>query len=276
MSDSSVQPQQEKVPRYRRWLARFFSFRNSTVVAIVALSTLFVWPIFDASYRYVSWLVRVNVGLERVTAADPAVDAAGITAWMLSIANEWGRLGLRVKLLYLLYTAAFVASIAVIVQARRKKSAVRFVIAVGLLCCWLGLFGSRSTIEHWSIRQQALSVLPKIETTATALIENWPAKSTRIPPDVDVVVSAERYPNTLIVTGRRSYPIREDFGHTIERSPVGAIRFALRGAYDCTLEYHPADSQPATYTSEFGSPSPKIVSAIQLKKHWYLVRYGTQ
>jgi hypothetical protein len=243
---------------------------------VAALVVLFAWPISDASYRYASWLAEIDVGLQRITPADPVVDQIGITSTMLNVANQWDQLGPRVALLFVLYSAACVAIVVMVVFAARHTSKNRVAAVIGVALCWIALWGTRSRVEHWSDRRRASILLPQAETAAAALFEHWPTKRSLVPPDLTVVVDPTLHPNDLVVMGRKSYPMVEDFGYLIERSPGGAIRFSLSGAYDCRLQCHPAGSQPGPYVNGFGNPSGPPSEIVPLKEHWYFVRYGNE
>jgi hypothetical protein len=237
---------------------------------------LFAWPIADASYRYARHLAKIGLGLERVTPTDPVADQVGITSTMLAVANQPDQLGRRIMLLYVLYSAASAATVAMVVFAARHKSKNRVAAVIAVVLCWIALWGTRSRVEDWSDRRRASSLLPQAETAAAALFEHWPTKRSLVPPDLKVIVDPTRHPNDLVVMGRKSYPMVEDFGLLIERSPGGAILFKLSGAYDCQLEYHPAGSQPGPYLNGFGNPSGPPSEVVPLKEHWYFVRYGNE
>src|ERR1700683_4116496 len=109
-------PSQEQPPsRPRRPLGSTVAFWAAGAVATAALSALFVWPISDASYRYARWLAEIDLGLQRITPADPVVDQIGITSTMLNVANQWDQLGPRVALLFVIYSAACTALIVMVV-----------------------------------------------------------------------------------------------------------------------------------------------------------------
>ncbi len=180
---------------------------------------LFAWPIADASYRYARHLAKIGLGLERVTPTDPVADQVGITSTMLAVANQPDQLGRRIMLLYVLYCAASAATAAMVVFAARHKSKNRVAAVICVVLCWMALWGTGSRVEDWSDRRRASSLLPQAETAAAALLEHWPAKRGLVPPDLKVIVDPTRHPNDLVALGRKSYPMDEDFGYLIERSP---------------------------------------------------------
>jgi hypothetical protein len=270
-------PSQEQLPsRLRSPPGSTVGFWAAAAVATAALSALFVWPIADASYRYARWLAEIDLGLQRITPADPVVDQIGITSTMLNVANQWDQLGPRVALLFVIYSAACTALIVMVVFAARGRSKNRVSAVIGIVLCGIIVWNTRSKVEHWSDQRRASCLLPQAETAAAALLEHWPTKRSLVRPDLKVIVDPTRHPNDLVVLGRKSYPIAEDFGYLIERSPDGAIRFSLSGAYDCDLEYHPAGSQPGPYVNGFGNPSGPPSEVVPLKEHWYFVRYGNK
>jgi hypothetical protein len=249
-------------------------FAAALSVAVLSLIVLFAWPIFDASYRYASWLAKVDLGLEKVAATDPTADAVfGLTDTMLSSANRSDQLGSRVVLLYVLFCLGLGATLALIVGCVRSKSITRKVAAAAVVGGWIALDASQSAVEEWSTRRHVEQFLPRAEAAAALLQAHWPTRSGNIGPRLRVIVS-DRHPNALFVEGRRAYPVDEDFGYLIERSIDRTFRFKLSGAYDCNLEWHPPGSIPTAYVDALGMQSTPAVRATQLKDGWYLVRYA--
>jgi hypothetical protein len=261
----------QRPPRGSRRRAVYFV--GTCGIASACLLVLFVWPIFDASYRYASWLARVNLGLERIVAADPIVDDIGVTGQMLKMANSWDQLGSRVAILYVIESLGLIATGLLIVTCVRSRSIGRVLAAVVVLGGWFALFASQRRIDEWSTRRRVEHLLPRVEAAAALLQSHWPTRSGQIGPDLRIVMS-DRHPNTLIVVGRRSYPFDEDIGYQIDRSPNGTIRFKLAGAFDYELELHAAGSLPAVSVDEFGHQSAPVARADRLDAGWYLVRYA--
>jgi hypothetical protein len=253
-------------------------FWCAIVAAALSIAAFVVWPMVDASYVYGRYIAQVDLGLKTVNSA-AAAEAIGLTRTIVDIANGWDALGPRIILFLSLCAMGIVATAWSAIACVRSSSVRRLVAVVAVCCAWVALIACDTSIQRWSVRRHATGLLSKVETAAVALQSHWPAptnhSSTKIAavvPDLEVVVS-DGLPNTLVVTGRKSYPIREDFGMLIDRSDDGAIRFALSGAAGWNLEWHPAGSEPKTYLDGFGNESAPIAEWTRLKEHWYLVRY---
>jgi hypothetical protein len=268
----TTNPEQQPETAQHKPTRQITYFWGAMTVAALSITALFVWPTIDASYRYARWLAQVDLGLETVKGASPA-EELGLTKEMLRVANGWDALGLRVTLLLLLYSIALAATVSMLVSCIRWRSSIRVIAVLGICSCWLCLLGTYTWVERWSIRHHASGILPQVEIAAAALKAQWPTKNGTIAPDLHVLVSDE-HPNLLFVMGRKAYPIREDFGYLIDRSENGAIRFKLKGAFDCNLEFHPPGSEPKIYLDGFGNESSTVRESTELKKQWFLVQYG--
>jgi hypothetical protein len=268
-------PKQALSGRLRALTGRRVSFAAALSVAVVSLIVLFAWPIFDASYRYASWLAKVDLGLEKIAAVDPTADAVfGLTDTMLSSANRWDQLRSRVILLYVLFCCGLGATLAMMVGCLRSKSLFRKLAAAVVVGGWIAFFASQSAAEEWSTRRHVERFLPRAEAAAALLQAHWPTRSGHVGPGLRVIVS-DRHPNALFVEVRGSYPIDEDFGYLIERSADRTIRFKLSGAYDCNFEWHPPGSIPTASVDALGMQSMPVVRATRLREGWYLVRYAS-
>jgi len=189
-------------------------------------------------------------------------------------------LGPRIALFLFLCAMGITATAWITISCVRSRSTGRLVAVFAACCAWIALIACDTSIQSWSVRRHASGLLPKVEIAASALGDHWPeptnwspTKTAQVAPDLEVVVSDE-FPDALVLLGRRSYPVQEDFGMLIDRSDDGAIRFALRGAAGWNLEWHPAGSEPKTYVDGFGNESSPVAEWMQLKDHWFLVRYG--
>jgi hypothetical protein len=147
-------------------------------------------------------------------------------------------------------------------------------LTVLVMCAWLSLWASYRQLNEWAVLRRAKSALPRFELAAKSLSQHWPTENGTLPEAGDFYAYPEERPDLLLLHGRKGYPIREDFGPMIERSNLGAIRFHLSGAVDCQIEFHPHGSKPTSYSARLSGSTMRLGEAIQLKEHWYLVRYG--
>lgn len=246
----------------------------AAITVLICIATLLVWSANDASFTFAAWKAKVVLRIEHVRAADPQIaDDLGITDAIRSL--HWNGLGKRVLTLITLCGLGASSTLALLVLSVRRVTARRTVAFFGVLLAWIGFFTTRTAVDEWRTRRQVLSILPRFEQAAATLTDEWPSESGEIPPGVRFLVSAERYPDVLVVRAHRDpYPFHEDFGLRITRGRDGIIRFDLAGAADSSVEYHPNGTQPSSYKSGFGRSSPPVAWVSELKDRWYLVRYG--
>ena len=275
---SNVETQPEAEPR-KVHRGSPVVFAIAVTVAASSIAALAVWPIVDASYAYGWYMAQVDLGLKTVKGA-PGAAEIGLTRAIVDIANRWDQLGPRIALFIFVCAMGIVATGWIAISCVRVRSTGRLVAAVAVCCAWIALIACDPSIQSWSVRRHAIGLLPRVEIAAAALRAHWPEPTNRSPtktanvaPDLEVVVSDE-FPDAVILLGRKSYPIREDFGMLIDRSHDGAIRFSLRGAAGWNLEWHPAGSEPETYIDGLGNESSPVDEWTKLKEDWYLVRYG--
>lgn len=256
-----------------RWAqARRIGLAVCFVIAVICLFGLAGWAATDASFRLAVWKARVTLDLETITSNDPQSDFLGIEEAMRRI--EWDSLGKRAIAVCAVVGAELIAMAAACCLAVRRPTVRSIAGCVTLIAGWVGLYITLDMIQDWRAQRQISALLPKFEQAATALHAQWPTQSGEFPPGMPFYVSAEKYPDVILLRGRKSsHPFREDFGRTISRGDNSIIRFDLMAAYDSCVEYHPQGTSPAAYKSGLGYPSPPVASVIPLKEKWYLVRY---
>jgi hypothetical protein len=262
------EPQASRLLSTRLWMVAV------TVTALLCISMLVLWSANDASFRMATWKAKVSLGIQRIPVADPeTVEALGIMDAMRRI--HWDRLGKRVIALYTLYAFGLGSTAALLFLTIRNCNTKRVVTCVLVVAAWVGMLATRSTVDDWRARRPAAVILPKLEEAASALHGQWPTESGEIPPGIEFYVSAELYPDVLLVRGRRDpYPLHEDLGLMIKRGRNGIIRFDLEARADCCVEFHPNGTQPSAHRSGFGHGTPPVALVFKLKDNWYLVRYA--
>jgi hypothetical protein len=224
-------------------------------------------------------MAQVDLGLKAVKGA-PAAEEMGLSRAIVDIANRRDQLGPRIALFLFLCAMGIAGTAWIGISFVRSRSRGRLVTVLAVCCAWTALIAGDSSLQSWSVFRHASGLLPRVEIVEAALRARWPTPIAQSPtlratvaPDLVVLVS-ERHPDALVVVGRKSYPIHEDFGMLIDRSPEGAVRFSLMGPVAWNLEWHPAGSEPKTYINGFGCGSSSVAEWTRLKAHWYLVRYS--
>jgi hypothetical protein len=188
--------------------------------------------------------------------------------------RSWDSLGSRLLLFAVLAVTAVAASLLTLLHFVRRATIRRMLLIVLVMCAWLSLWVSYRQLNEWAVLRRAKSALPRFELAAHSLSRHWPTEHGTLPEAGDFYAYPDKRPDLLALNGRKGYPIREDFGHIVERSELGAIRFDLSGATDCRIEFHPEGSKPTSYSTRLSGSTMRLGEAIQLKEHWYLVRYG--
>lgn len=244
-------------------------------LAGLCLAVIFVWSANDASFRSALLQWEVSLGLRKLLLTAPVPDGDwGLNDPLRSI--RWDGLGKRVIALHLLVWTGVAATALLAVLAFRPPRVSRMLAAAGLVVGWGLLCGTQTLVDDWRARRQVAAIFPRIEEAGLALSQKWPTRPGRVPPDLDVGVDAERFPNGLVVNeDRERYPIREAMGPLVTRGANGIIYFSLAAAFELSVEYHPHGTLPAAHLQVFfGIPSPPVARYYQIKENWYLVRYG--
>ena len=223
--------------------------------------------------RLTVFVVRYSVGLQQLY-PDPSAVAYGLWDMMWDGVRSWDSLGPCLLLFALLTITAAIGSLLMLLQFLRRATIRRMLLIVLVMCAWLSLFASYHQLNEWAVLRRANSALPRFELAANSLSDQWPTENGTLPEAGTFYAYPDKHPNLLLLHGRKGYPIREDFGHIIERSELGAIRFDLSGATDCQIEFHPDRSKPNSYSTKLSGSTMTLSEAFQLNEHWYLVRYG--
>lgn len=261
--------------RIRHWWrsGRFWTIASGALAG-GCIAILVVWEALDASFRPALLQWEVSLGLRKLLVTGPTLGGD----WGLNDPNRtlrWDGLGKRVMALHMLVWTGVAATALLAVLAFRPPKLRRILAVVALIVGWGLLCATQTLVNDWRARRQIAAIFPRIEEAGLALSREWPTQSGRIPPDIDVWVDAEKYPNVLALRGRRErYPFQETIGLMIKRGKSGIIYFDLAANYEMTVEYHPTGTLPAAHTGGFGYPSPPVSRYYRLKENWYLVRYG--
>lgn len=254
--------------------------KRSPAFVVAALSTmasllsLILWSTQDACFRTAAWMANVNVGLTPFHPDSETADELGLTDMIIDSVTQWDSLGKRILAIYALTFVAAIGTAVAATSAIRRRTRKTIATVIGIAMCWIVMFTVRSPTHQWVVERQAAELLPQFESAAADLTANWPTKRMVIGSGVEVIVDPERYPDVLVVTNATGYSVTNGFGHTIDRSKHGVIRFSLSPAYEYNIEFHPNQSKPRAFVTGFGNPSGNVASYTVLKPHWYLVCYG--
>jgi hypothetical protein len=262
VDDNAIDTSTSETSR-RKWASwiRLPSFAFCSCTALLVCIVYAGWIIVDAQYPSTA-----NTFL-RYTVKDPSPHRI----W--ESVRSWDYLGPRLLLFTILALTLIASSLLMILQFLRRTTIRRMLVTVLVLCAWLSLWASFGRLYEWGAMRRMRSALPRFELAADVLSQHWPTEDGSLP-EARAFHVAVRSPNVLWVPKPSRYPIREDFGQFISRSDKGAIRFRLLDSTHRQIEFHPEGSMPTSHTNPlFGTPMT-IDEAIQLKDHWYFVRYG--
>ncbi len=259
----SVWPRWLRLPSFAFWCSK------ALLVCIAYLG----WIIIDAQFPMTVFVVRHSVGLQQLD-PDTSVVAYGLWGMMWDGVRSWDSLGPRLLLFVILAITAVTDSLLMLLQFLRRATIRRMLLIVLVICAWLSLLMSYRQVNEWAVLRRAKSALSRFELAANPLSQHWPTENGILPEAGRFYTYSDKHPDLLLLHGRKNYPIREDFGHIIEQSEQGAIRFDLSGATDCQIEFHPDGSTPASYSTKLSRSTMTPSEVIKLKENWYLVRYG--
>jgi hypothetical protein len=253
-------------------ILRLPSFGFCCLATLMVCISFLGWIVIDAQYPTTVFVVRYSVGLQQLD-PDPAVVANGIWDKMWGSVRSWDSLGPRL-LLFAVLSISFAATFLVMLGHFGRRTTIRRMLMVLLsICAWLSLWASYHQLNEWAVLRRVKIALPRFKLAANFLAQDWPTENGRLPEAGTFYAYPAKHPNLLLLPGRKGYPIREDFGHQIERSDEGAIQFTLAGATDCQIEFHPDGSKPTSYSTSLTGNKMTLREAVQLKEHWFLVRY---
>ena len=264
----------DELPTRLHWLRRTWRypfFAKSWCVHSILLLAFLCWIVIDAQFGMTLFVMRHQSGIESVP-YDSAKVPIQLWDMMWNGLNAWDALGPR---LFLFRTLSFllVASFSLmIVDFARRATIRRMLVFVFSISAWLAIWTCYTDISSWSVLRRANRELPRFESLAQTLLQQWPTKNGTHAETGDYYVSSKN-PNVLMLPGR-GYPVHEDFGHEIERSTSGQLRFALSGAADYKIEYHPLGFKPSSYKSIYGNTLSLQKSEPLQSANWFLVRYG--
>lgn len=185
---------------------------------------------------------------------------------------QWNLLGARLAGLVILFTVCIVSIGLVFLTVALRPTPYRLVTCAITVVMWVCLLISLDTIEWWRLKRQVKHLLPEFVNAGEKLTYQWPTTPGEIVPGIEFTVSAT-HPNVLMVRTPPSFPSHVTFGHLVQRSSRGVLRFGLAGAPDSNVEYHPEGTAPGPFVSEYGYASPQCTLSTELADHWFLVKY---
>jgi hypothetical protein len=123
------------------------------------------------------------------------------------------------------------------------------------------------TRECWHMRHQ----IPKFEPLAVRLRSYFPVRDGTLPELGNFTAYPVGNPQMLLMFIAQTPPGRATVA-AVERSPAGALRFALASEQlGQWLEWHPPDSRPASFKGTLAEYS--IERSSPLADGWFLTRY---
>jgi hypothetical protein len=140
-----------------------------------------------------------------------------------------------------------------------------------LVAAWFGLMASRDELawarECWHMRRQ----IPQFEPLAARLRNDFPKRDGTLPELGNFTAYPVDKPQMLLVFIAQTPPGRATVA-AVERSPAGALRFALASEQlGQWLEWHPPDSRPASFTGTLAEY--RLDRSKSLEDGWFLTRY---
>lgn len=248
------------------------SFFVACLVTVSTWLAFLFWIVVDAQYGQTLFVVRHLTGIASVE-RDPSYVPLQLWDMMWDGVRGWDALGPRLLLFGSLAALAVVSAVVALAQFFRQLTLRRMFMLVFMIAAWLSIWTGYGQVNEWSVVRRANSELPRFASVAERLIDQWPTANGTMLETGEYYAQPIERPDHLWLRGG-GYAIREGFGHEIERSNAGAIRFTLNGATGYQIEFHPTGSVPSSYTTSNEAPL-QMRDAIPLDiDGWFLVRYA--
>jgi hypothetical protein len=142
-----------------------------------------------------------------------------------------------------------------------------------LLAAWFTLAFAWQDIAWAGSCWRISDTIVHIEPIARQLNDAWPCEDGAVPGLGQFSAYPVGRPRTLLIIADDPIAVRPSIA-AVERSPQGALRFQLAGKETgAWLEWHPAGSEPATFTGGL-EDSQQLERSSQLAPQWFAVRYA--
>jgi hypothetical protein len=248
-------------PNWRVRAVRAVYFCAWTLNFALLVAT-FVWIVHDGRSQ------RIIQSLERWLGLGESLSSTGPIYTTIPVAVQGVGLGLAVAACSLA-----VMFFSLIVGASHFRTTRWWLLFVGAVCGWLGLFTTWPEI-YW--RGQQHRIHASLDSAADILqivTTNWPASDGEIAGVGAFLAYPTEAPTTLLMLGEGVSPQAAIHFSAIERTADGTIRFELAGRETgAWLEWRPDELPPGSFVGGLQT-NYTIERSTQLTPHWYLVRY---
>lgn len=233
---------------------------------LVVLASYLLWMHLDAQYSVVLHLAKWQLGLLAYE-NNPSVD------FVMKLTRARDSLGPRLVLFGALALIATLAAIGAMLHFARHGTIRRMLAIVCVASIWLAFWSSFDRLHECAVVRHARRELPRFRAVAVELSHHWPTEHGTLDDAGKFYAYPDEHPDLLALYQRRGYPRRLGFGHLIERSDEGALRFTVNGPSEYQIEFHPGGSEPKSYTNGLESPLTMRAAIPLGEDGWWLVRY---
>jgi hypothetical protein len=220
------------------------------------------------------WIVGDRTAGQLLSIAAPAPDTTWFPAVNASAARSRGaaaRAGVAMGLAGFGVISLFIFAVGLLVGPRLQRGLRSWLALTALVAMWAGLVASADDLtwtgERWRMRWQ----IPMFDSLAARLRTEFPVRDGRLAELGNFTAYPVGRPQMLLMFIVETPPGRATVA-AVERSPAGALRFALaseqRGQW---LEWHPAGSEPASFKGTLAEYT--LERAAALGDGWHLTRY---
>jgi hypothetical protein len=242
------------------------SFPFAAAMTLVAILTLLIWSVVDASFGDLIDYTLISLRLR--------------SSWGFNLtpSRAWGKLGARMVLLAALLCLGLI-SIVLVLGASLATSPEHLwkwhAIAASVLSIgWLGavLYCERLSELAFPIRVRWR--LSRFTRLAEHLAAHWPVSDCDFPDVGEYTMDAD-YPWMLTARQGLMYPFWETGGMFIRNGAKDVVRFDLRSHPEWKLEYIPSGEGPASFDDVFSEFSIhyELTQSRQLAPSMFLTRY---
>ena len=254
-------PESASAPSLRR---RLFSDGLALLwlLNFLAVAAVAAWILFDRSAAHI-------LGL-----ADPAP----YTTWFPTGGSSAGiprgaalRAGAALGAVGFAFISLVIFTMGLFFGPREQRGLRSWLALTALVALWAGVMASSDDLawrgECWHMRRQ----LDQFEAVADRLRTDWPLRDGQLPLLGNFTAYPVGRPHMLLMFVAKTPPGRATIA-AVERSPAGALRFALASEQTGEwLEWHPPESRPASFKGALSEYNLK--RATPLGAGWHLTSY---